>query len=375
MTTQTLRGLKTLDPFHWRGDRTNFTHFNGAFASLLGGTVLSTADINAYRDFINTIPFEPNPNQKLDRTLPTTFAGANPTAGRNAYISTNYVTPLTCNTCHSLPEGSGRFIVSGQLLQESQDFKVPHLRNIYQKTSLDRGTNANSIGGFGFQHDGRFADLFTFLSQPVFGVFANDPVVKSNIQAFVLCFDTGTAPAVGYSRTLAATNVTSTSISNDWTMLESQAALGMNIDLVVKGTIDGKRRGLLYQPGSSNYKLDSTNSTPLTHAQLVTKISAGDMLTITGVPSGAGQRMGIDRNLNGVLDADEPLPALQIALTGGSAVINWPLSAAGFTLEETTDLGFPIWSDNTNAVEIVGNSNFITNAPATATKFFRLRQK
>ncbi|MDB6033100.1 MAG: hypothetical protein JWM16_3438, partial [Verrucomicrobiales bacterium] len=37
MTTQTLRGLKGLEPLHWRGDRTNFNHFNGAFASLLGG--------------------------------------------------------------------------------------------------------------------------------------------------------------------------------------------------------------------------------------------------------------------------------------------------------------------------------------------------
>src|SRR5439155_7729778 len=81
MVTQTLRGLSALDPFHWRGDRTNFTHFNGAFASLLGGTALATADINAYRDFINTIQFEPNPNETLIRGLPATFAGANPSSG------------------------------------------------------------------------------------------------------------------------------------------------------------------------------------------------------------------------------------------------------------------------------------------------------
>jgi YVTN family beta-propeller protein len=30
MTTQTLKGLRGLDPLHWRGDRTNFLHFNGA---------------------------------------------------------------------------------------------------------------------------------------------------------------------------------------------------------------------------------------------------------------------------------------------------------------------------------------------------------
>ena len=57
MTTQTLRGLNGLDPLHWRGDRTNFTHFNGAFDSLLGGSALSAADMDAYRDFINTLVF------------------------------------------------------------------------------------------------------------------------------------------------------------------------------------------------------------------------------------------------------------------------------------------------------------------------------
>src|SRR6185436_14198183 len=41
MTTQTLRGLRGLDPLHWRGDRTNFFHFIGAFSGLLGGPGLA----------------------------------------------------------------------------------------------------------------------------------------------------------------------------------------------------------------------------------------------------------------------------------------------------------------------------------------------
>src|SRR5262249_22311259 len=172
MTTQTLRGLNTLDPFHWRGDRTNFTHFNGAFASLLGGTPLSAVDMNAYRDFINTVHFEPNPNQNLNRTLPTNFAGANPQAGFTNFTIDTYVgsppNGLSCNSCHALPTGTALFIVNHTALQESQDFKVPHLRNIYQKTSLNRGVGTNSIGGFGFLHDGTFQDIFSFLSQPVF---------------------------------------------------------------------------------------------------------------------------------------------------------------------------------------------------------------
>src|SRR5207237_5072194 len=73
MTTQTLRGLDHLEPQHWRGDREDFTAFNHAIDALMGGTQLSTDDIPAFRDFINTIRFHPNPNAKLTRTLPTTL--------------------------------------------------------------------------------------------------------------------------------------------------------------------------------------------------------------------------------------------------------------------------------------------------------------
>jgi len=54
----------------------------------------------------------------------------------------------------------------------------------------------------------------------------------------------------GYSRTVLASNLNTTSLSNDWTLLESQAA--SNINLVVRGTLDGKLHGLLYQPASAN---------------------------------------------------------------------------------------------------------------------------
>lgn len=385
LTTQTLRGLNGMDPLHWRGDRTNFTHFNGAFDSLLGGSALSAADMDAYRDFINTIVFGPNPNQNLDRTLPTRFAGGNPVAGHSNYINTVY-TPSTafpgglkCNSCHLLPTGSDLKINPDQVLPGSQGFKVPQLRAIYQKTGLNRTKGAkasgtNSIGGFGFQHDGKFEDLFAFLSQPVFDNFANNGTIKSNLQAFVLCFDTGTAPAVGYTRTARAENATTASISNDWSVLEAQAAGLTNIDLIMKGTLDGVRHGLLYQAGTKNYQPDTTNATPFTRAQLVARIIAGDTLTLLGVPPGAGQRMGIDRDLNGVLDADEPLPKLQIAAAGSRAVLNWSLGAAGFNLEETLAAAPGTWQLTTNAIEISGVQNFTTNAIGNRVKFFRLHQ-
>jgi hypothetical protein len=105
---------------------------------------------------------------------------------------------------------------------------------------------------------------------------------------------------------------------------------------------------------------------------LVAKIQSGDTLTLTGVPPGAGTRMGIDRNLDGVLDADVPRPSLQIAAAGNVSVLAWPFAAAGFLLEESTNLS-GVWTSSTNPVEIVNGFNYVTNSPANGTKFFRLR--
>jgi YVTN family beta-propeller protein len=377
MTTQTLRGLNGLDPFHWRGDRTNFTHFNVAFPGLMGTTALSTNDMNAYRDFINTIAYQPNPNQNLDRTYSTNIAGGNAAAGRNAFFFTNYTgsgaTALQCTTCHTGPPGPGSdsAIIPAAALQESQDFKVPQLRAIYQKMHFSNVPGTNTVGGFGIVHDGTDPSLQVFLSRPVFVNIRNDTVIKNDLAAFVQSFDTGTAPAVGYSRTAIVGNVNSGSISNDWSLLEGQANAG-NIDFIVKGTVDGLRRGLLYQPITGTYKPDTTNLVSFTRAQLKAKILSGDTLTLMGVPPGSGQRMAIDRDLDGILDGDVPPPTLRIASSGGNPVISWPLSAAGFSLETKSSLGQASWSNAPGAVEIVNGWNYVTNGPGLSAQFYRL---
>ncbi len=389
MTTQTLKGLNGLDPLHWRGDRTNFLHFNGAFDGLLGGSMLGDADMRAYRDFINTVRFSPNPNQSLDRTLPPAFEGGNPMAGRLAYLGTNYqgIGPLglRCNTCHAIPNGTDKSFTPAQALQESQDFKVPQLRNVYQKMRFTNAPNAESLLGFGIVHDGMDPSLFAFLSRNVFGVFANDAVVKRNVGAFVQCFDTGLAPAVGYMRVVNAGNVDSAGLSSDWNLLEAQANLvnnphlGVagqsltNIDLIVKGTIDRKFRGFVYQAASGTYKPDTTNLAVMTRAQLRTKILAGDTLTLVGVPTGTGVRNGIDRNGDGVLDGDAPAPNLRIARATGNAVVAWSTNAAGYVLEQTTNVAPANWSTETSVRGVVAGEFNVTNALTSTNRFFRLR--
>jgi hypothetical protein len=103
----------------------------------------------------------------------------------------------------------------------------------------------------------------------------------------MLCFDTGTAPAVGYTRTLTYADITDTAVQSDWTLLQQQAAAG-NIDLIARGTIKGKLHGLLYQPSSDSYVTDTSGLGPFTHANLQSFVTAGDILSVMGVYPGTG---------------------------------------------------------------------------------------
>jgi YVTN family beta-propeller protein len=373
MTTQTLRGMQGLDPLHWRGDRTNFLHFNGAFDSLLGGSLLPAADMQAYRAYINTIVFQPNPNQNLDRSMPTSFRNGNAAAGLATFTTQTYQPLLTCNTCHSLPTGSGLAIVDAEALQESQHFKIPHLRNVYQKANFNHSPGAVSIGGYGFVHDGIDDTLFNFLTRPVFGTFANNATIKNNLEAFVLCFDTGTAPAVGYTRTVTAGNVNASAVRGDWTLLERQA-VSNSVQVIVKGTIDGRVHGFLYDRFGNTYLPDSTNMAAMTRAQLEAKISAGDTLTVMGVPPGTGQRMGVDRNLDGVLDGDTPPPLLAIARANPNLLISWSTNANGFVLERADDVPSTNWRVDNTRRAIVGPNFQVTNSVGSNRLYFRLRE-
>lgn len=182
--------------------------------------------------------------------------------------------------------------------------KRSQLRNMYQKTNANFAQGAVSVNGFGFRHDGSAMGIFAFLGGSAFPFIQNDPVVKADLEAYVLCFDTGTAPAVGYSRTLTSATVTTAPVESDWNTLQGQAAAG-NIDLIANGTIHGQVHGLLYQPASQTYLTDTTALGPFTQSQLRGLVASGDTLTVMGVPPKSGVRMAIDRNLDGVLNGDD----------------------------------------------------------------------
>ncbi len=312
MTTQSLRGLAGTEPFHWRGDRADFNRFNPAFRSLMGAPdTLSATDMQKYTDFIMTVVYPPNPNQNLDRTYPTAPLGQ-PSAerGRFEFVTNPHDGGLRCQDCHQSQPNNEFFevapgmlgiLIPGPALQESQAFKVPHLRNMYEKTGFADAPGAQKRG-FGFVHDGNVDDLLDFLRAPVFQFPGGDPQ-RRDVEAFLHAFDTGMAPAVGYQVTVDAVNKNVPIVVARIDTLMDQADAG-NIDLVVKGIVGGIPRGYLYA-GGGLFESDREREGTIAEAALRASAGAGAELTYTGVPPGNGPRIGIDRDGDTFRDREE----------------------------------------------------------------------
>src|SRR5262249_15247235 len=157
--------------------------------TLLGGADLPTADMTAFRDFVNTLHFPPNPNQNLDRTPPQSIAGGDPTVGRDIFLNQKFpfLVPnpdfkVGCASCHAAyPPGTKRGIFAARQLELPQPFKVPQLRSFYQKHGFQNQPGSVSVGGFGFSADGSFGSVFEFLSRPFFGGIAANPFAQSHL--------------------------------------------------------------------------------------------------------------------------------------------------------------------------------------------------
>ena len=307
-TTQTLRGIGGSEPLHWGGDRSSFAAFNPAFASLLGGAVLPTADMDDFAAYAVTIALPPNPNQPLDRSYRTSPANNNQAAGLAAFTATATTLPLigavSCNTCHALPTGSNRRIVSAQVLMETQQMKVPQLRNLYRKVGFSRGAGAQK-SGFGYTKDGAVDTLTSFLNLVQFNNWPN--AQKDDLATFLISFDTGTAPMVGHQLTVDSSNANGAAVASALQLLTARAQAG-DCDGVARGQFDGRLAGLLYQPSTGLWLVDRSGEAPLSTTALLQRAGNGTaLLTFTGVPVGSGVRLALDRDGDGTRDGDDGL--------------------------------------------------------------------
>ena len=349
MVPQSLRGIADSGPLHWRGDRQGlsrkegeslesaaFKEFNGAFVSLLGREVtLTDEQMDLFTGFALQLTYPPNPIRALDNSLDPLQA-----EGKRIFYEDRTTTPVIsnigpfmnrCVQCHELDPASDKYGTGGTMagVKKSQDFKVPHLRNLYQKVGMfgvDSVLNGlplylPQIRGFGFDHEGIQDTIFThflfgfnlrggYRFAREIGMPAKDIKAKA-VTAFLMAFDSNLAPIVGQQMTLTAE---SGSAARDRVALFVQRACveapRPECDLVVKGMLNGEYRGWLMTEDSDAVGLTVFQSDHAgeqhTYEQLCRiAMEPGQELTFTCVPPGTGTRIGIDRDGDGVFDADE----------------------------------------------------------------------
>ncbi|MCR9106386.1 MAG: thrombospondin type 3 repeat-containing protein [Gammaproteobacteria bacterium] len=384
MTTQTLRGMSTHGGLHWRGDRVageegidpcndatgsacdedlNFRNFIVAFEGLVGmeGTI-SSAEMEEFADFALSIQLPPNPIRALDNSL-----SADAAAGRTIFLDVNNRTDLVthCEGCHTLDPLNGFYGTGGDqsFEGETQNFKVPHMRNLYHKVGMfglsTGGPNmGDQIRGFGFLHDGSIDTVDHFLEASVFSV--ND-TQERQLEAFSMEFPTDLAPIVGQQITLDASNGAVTNPRIDLMLARANAdfdslILGGTVkecEVIAKATVGGVERGFWRAPGG-NFQSDV--NTVLTAAQVRALALTEGPVTFTCVPPGSGERMGVDRDEDGVRDGLDNCPG---ASNPGQA------DSDGDTLGDACDLNIDRDSDGVD--DQLDNCPLVSNPAQTDT--------
>lgn len=338
MVTQTLRGLATHGPMHWRGDRANgffgqdpcnilvttgaacdeglsFRNFIVAFESLVGKQgKITNNEMQKFTDFVLEIMLPPNPVRALGNSLsPSAASGLSLFNGRTTDGATN------CNGCHTLDPARGFFGSNGgqTFERETMNFKVPHLRNMYQKIGMFGSFIAGShtgdqVRGYGYLHDGTVDTLHHFFDPRAFTVTEAE---RLQLQSLMLEFPSDLAPIVGQQVTLDANSPTEVSARIDL-MIQRAATNFTSImlggamkecDLIAKGSVGGVERGWVRM---ADGQFRSDIDTLVSEASLRVLATTEGPLTYTCAPPGSGIRMGINRDEDNFPDGLDNCPTV-----------------------------------------------------------------
>jgi mono/diheme cytochrome c family protein len=325
MTTQSLRGLVRNGPMHWRGDRTGvardadetleeqaFEDFNVAFTGLLGrDSQLTTAEIDAFAKFALRLSYPPNPIANLDNTLTAAQA-----QGAQIYNTVTSDGITQCNGCHLLNPTQGRFGTDGGLSFEggvvAEDFKIPHLRNMYQKvgmfafnTQIQGAPNLGAqIRGFGYDNIGASGSLTIFLSSPVFSLSATQ---RAQVEQFLLAFPSDLNPVVGQQVTVTPANASRSDVQGRLNLLVQRASVTTprpECELVARAVLGNEPVGWVMS--GQRFVPSSTSDAVVSLQELLDQAAtAGAAVTFTCVPPGNGTRIGIDRDIDGIRDRND----------------------------------------------------------------------
>ena len=346
MMTQTLQDIIGHEPFHWRGDRSHIGEFNQTFTNLLAAsTALAADELRELGDFLATVRLPPNPFRTLENGLSTnvplpghrSLAGTplpngNATAG---YLS--FRNNSSCISCHTLPTGLGidftnnaagstvpfigtngeNHVALVQRLEGGLPAKTAQFRNMLDKVGMD-GASTQSRAGFGFGHDGGSDTLVRFVVAEGGSTNRTDQFV-ANLVAFLLSVPGSDLPPATNSGPLRpgpASQDVPAGVGRQITldspvrgplldaMLKLADSPTSRVDLIAKGSQGGSARGWFYDRSAGVFQSDRRNET-LSAEGLIDLAGVGSETTFTLVARGTGQRLGIDRDSDGMYDGDE----------------------------------------------------------------------
>jgi DNA-binding beta-propeller fold protein YncE len=349
MVTQTLQDIIGHEPFHWRGDRPDLESFNQTFTNLQAApAALPSDELKEFKAFLATIRFPPNPYRTFENGLSTnvplaghsasglgTLPAGAPLPNGSAVAGVSLFVQKSCAACHSLPTGLGIDLADGRPIPPGTNgehhvaladrleggllSKMSQFRNLPDKVGMD-GSRIGSRAGFGFSHDGSTDTLTHFLEGEFGGSTRNDQEA-ANLVAFLLSLSGsdlgggGPNPPSPFLPGLPSQDVPA-AVGKQVTLntpgrtplFDEMVALAgsptSRVDLIAKGPKDGLGRGWSYDRSSGRFQSDRQRESRSSE-ELVALAGPGNELTLTVVARGTGRRLGIDRDLDGVLDQDE----------------------------------------------------------------------
>jgi YVTN family beta-propeller protein len=264
---------------------------------------------------------------------------------------------VTCITCHTLPTGLGtdtlnasfnvfppsatwapipagsrgerHHMLVGVDGSTQGAIKVPHLRNMYDKVGFVMSPNPAAAGaahvsraGFGFLHDGSVDSLARFFGEPAFS-FVSDQEIADMV-ALMLSFAGADFDNAAYGYTPDALEPPATpsqdahagvgqqvTLSSDSMATDEYARLTILLGLADTGVVDVVGHGLsggvvrgAYYAGANVFQLDEAG-VMVSKAIFLAEASVATPRTFTVVPAGCGERLGMDRDGDGLRDYDE----------------------------------------------------------------------
>jgi YVTN family beta-propeller protein len=306
MVTQSLQGIVGNGAMHWRGDKENVAAFAPAYVGLQGDDAEpSAADMQKLENFIASVSYPPNPNRNPDGSFLASMqlanGNGNPATGLTLF-QTIPVLPgnATCNTCHTLPNGT-----SGEIDNPAgapQALKTTQLRGTWEKTGMSF-TSQNNTRGFGFMSDSHIDTLAARLGPPFnFGGPAVAAQRQLDVEAFLLAFDTETPAAVGRTVSFDGSNNNDPTAIALLSSLTAQADAG-SLALIARSYTSGGSTGYVY--ATQAIWLSDRENQPGNADTLRSNASAAAPVSFIAVPINTQFRTGVDRDADGVFDQDE----------------------------------------------------------------------